>query len=61
MERLKEAKESPEETESVEEEITSTDRMPEMQIDDAPMAQVAYAPELSLPSIRRSKNYLQKR
>jgi acetyl-CoA decarbonylase/synthase complex subunit beta len=51
IERLKEAKESKEETESIEEEISSeTDMVPEMQIEDAPMAQVAYAPELSLPS-----------
>ncbi len=50
MERLKESKAaaSEQETETVEEEISKEmEAMPEM---EAPMAQVAYTPELSLPS-----------
>ena len=51
MERLKEAKEAAAEpeTEAVEEEApVEMERMPEME--GVPMAHVAYAPELSLPS-----------
>lgn len=48
MDRLKEAKEEAAEVETEAEELTTEELMPEME--DIPMAQVAYAPELSLPS-----------
>ncbi len=52
MERLKEAKaKTAEETGSVEEESsTEMEAMPEMEVEGVPMTQVAYAPELTVPS-----------
>jgi acetyl-CoA decarbonylase/synthase, CODH/ACS complex subunit beta len=52
MERLKEAKaKAAEETGSVEEESpTEMEAMPEMEVEGVPMTQVAYAPELTVPS-----------
>ena len=52
IERLKEAKaKTSEETGSIEEESsTEMEAMPEMEVEGVPMTQVAYAPELTVPS-----------
>jgi acetyl-CoA decarbonylase/synthase, CODH/ACS complex subunit beta len=52
IERLKEAKaKTTEETGSIEEESsTEMEAMPEMEVEGVPMTQVAYAPELTVPS-----------
>ena len=52
IERLKEAKaKTTEETGSIEEESsTEMESMPEMEVEGVPMTQVAYAPELTVPS-----------